>query len=222
MPPGATVSYICTLASVPADFTNTAAVSAVDAVGNNYDDDDAAVVDVVSPAIAVSKTPDNQTVVTTGSAVCAFTIEVVNTGDVALTDVEVTNAEVPACDRSISALAVGETVRITCTRSGVVAGFTNTVDVVAGEPSGGTVSASDSAVVAVAVPAIEIQKSPDFQLVGQGGTVTFTIQVTNTGQSALTAVTVTDVAVPACDRLIGTLAIGGKSRRPPTRARRPA
>ncbi len=59
-------------------------------------------------------------------------------------------------------------------------------------------------------PAIDIQKTPDTQQVVAGGTATFGITVTNTGDVALDGVTVTDPVAPDCDATIGTLA-GGAS-----------
>ena len=161
-------------------------MTAVDAVGNPYADADDAVVDVIAPGIAVSKTPDLQTVVIGGTA--TFTIEVTNTGDADLTAVDVTDVVAPDCDRTLPTLLVGETFSYSCTLAGITADLTNVADVVASEPSGGTVSSTDSADVTVLVPSIEIQKSPDYQLIGLGGDATFTITVTNTGETDLTGV----------------------------------
>ena len=49
-------------------------------------------------------------------------------------------------------------------------------------------------------PGITIAKSPDQQSVASGGTVTFSIVVTNTGQVALTNVRVQDALAPECAR----------------------
>ncbi len=206
---GASTTISCTSAAIGADFTNTATVDAVDAVGNPYSDADDAFVDVVAPGIALSKTPDLQTVVTGGTA--TFTIAVTNTGDTDLANVVITDAAAPDCDTTLPTLLVGETVSSSCTLAGITADFTNVATVIADEPSGGTVSSTDSADVTVLVPAIEIQKTPDYQLAGLGGNVTFTITVANTGETDLTAVTVADALVPACDRVIGDLAIGAGS-----------
>ena len=206
---GSSVSYGCVLVAVPDDFTNTATVTSQDAVGNPVTDSDVADVDVILPAISVSKTPDIQTVTYNGTAI--FTIAVTNDGDADLTNVVVSDPSVTSCDSTIATLAIGETVSYSCTLTNVVAGFTNTVNVVADEPSGGTVSATDTADTTVLVPAIEIQKSPDYQIVGLGGTVDFTITVTNTGQTDLFSVAVTDALTPSCDASIGTMLIGAST-----------
>lgn len=54
-------------------------------------------------------------------------------------------------------------------------------------------------------PAIDIQKTPDTQDAALGGTVTFTITVTNLGNVTLNNVTVTDPLAPNCDRNLGTM-----------------
>src|SRR5438093_12495056 len=49
-------------------------------------------------------------------------------------------------------------------------------------------------------PAIAIVKNPKSQTVASGGTATFTITVTNSGNLTLTNVTVTDPLSPNCNR----------------------
>jgi uncharacterized repeat protein (TIGR01451 family) len=70
------------------------------------------------------------------------------------------------------------------------------------------VTDSDTADVTVLVPGIDIQKTPDVQTVVEGDAATFTIIVTNTGQTDLFNVTVTDPLAPACDNTIGSLPVG--------------
>ncbi len=55
-------------------------------------------------------------------------------------------------------------------------------------------------------PVIDIQKTPDTQDAALGGTVTFTMTVTNIGNVPLNNVTVTDPLAPGCDRNLGTMA----------------
>ncbi len=57
-------------------------------------------------------------------------------------------------------------------------------------------------------PKIKIVKSPKSQSIAAGGTATFQIKVTNTGQVTLKNVKVTDKKTPACDKSIGTLKPG--------------
>ena len=74
---------------------------------------------------------------------------------------------------------------------------------------------TDTAAVDVIAPGISVEKAavnPTFQT---GGTVTFTITVTNTGDVTLTNVAVVDVLAPGCARMSAqlganaTLAAGG-------------
>ncbi|MDH5422572.1 MAG: carboxypeptidase regulatory-like domain-containing protein, partial [Acidimicrobiia bacterium] len=201
---GASTSYTCSV-TVTADFTNIASVAGTDALANPVSDSDDAAVDAINPSIAISATPDTQTVIYGGTA--TFTIEVTNTGDSVLTDVMVTDPSAPACDTTIASLAVGETVTYTCTVNNVTGDFTSTAVVTATDPLDNEVTGSDTAAVVVLVPGIEIQKSPDFQQVLVGADATFTIAVTNTGETFLSNVIVSDPLAPACGRIVGSLAI---------------
>ncbi len=64
--------------------------------------------------------------------------------------------------------------------------------------------------VAPSHPAISIVTSPNSQTIAPGGTATFTITVTNTGNATLTDVTVTDPLSRNCNRSLGTLVIGAR------------
>ena len=55
-------------------------------------------------------------------------------------------------------------------------------------------------------PSLAIEKTPDLQSVAVGGTATFTIAVTNTGNVTLTDVTVSDPLAPLCNRTFAILA----------------
>ena len=66
-----------------------------------------------------------------------FTITVTNTGDVALTNVTVTDPLVPDCDNAIGALAISATVSYGCEDVGVVASYTNVATVTSQLDTGG-------------------------------------------------------------------------------------
>jgi len=172
------------------------------------------------PHISVLKTPHEQTIVS-GSSV-SWTIQVINDGDSTLTDVKVTDAQAPGCARTKAdiaglasmppAPAAGSIVTYTCSLASASASFTNVAVATATPPVGPAVSAQDSAHVtviqSVTHPSISIVKNPKSQTVASGGTATFTITVSNNGNSALTNVRVTDALSPNCNRTIGTLAPG--------------
>ena len=88
------------------------------------------------------------------------------------------------------------------------------VAVAATTASTGALSATDQATVVVGSsgsptgPSIKVVKNPKSQTVAVGGTATFKITVTNTGDVALTDVTVVDQKSPRCSRTIGALAPG--------------
>jgi uncharacterized repeat protein (TIGR01451 family) len=132
-----------------------------------------------------------------------YTFEVTNTGDVELFDVDLTD---PRCDTGTiqagvdvdSSLAVGEVWHFTCTHLVTDADpiqIPNTVtvrgDTQQGE--GGTeVTDTDSHVVVVITPDIQIDKSVSDVSVTPGATVTYTYVVTNTGDTTLFDISVDD------------------------------
>ena len=87
-----------------------------------------------------------------------------------------------------------------CTLANVTADFTNSATATGTPPVGPDVTDTDTAAVDVIAPAITIEKTPDSQTFQTGGTATFTITVTNTGDVTLTDVTVADALAPGCAR----------------------
>src|SRR5262249_13685252 len=180
---------------------------------------------VLKPSIAISKSPDAQTLLIGQTA--NFTITVTNNGQVTLTNVVVTDALAPGCARTsadipgLASMAPGATITYTCSLANVTSSFTN-VAVATGTGGGTTVTAQDTAAVTAVAPAthpaIPIVKNPKSQTVSSGGTATFTITVTNTGDVTLTNVTVNDPLSPNCNKTIGTLAPGASSSYTCTRA----
>jgi uncharacterized repeat protein (TIGR01451 family) len=164
-------------------------------------------INVVDPAIAVTKSPASQTIVEDGTAV--FTITVSNTGDTSLDNIQVSDLFSPDCDNTIGTLTASDSTSYTCSQANVTADFTNTITATGTyTPTSGspvTVSDADSASVNTVMPAIAITKSPAAQTVVSGGTAVFTITVTNTGESTLNSVQIDDSLSPDCDNTIGTL-----------------
>ena len=181
------------------------------------------------PAIAIVKSPKTQTI---GSgATAAFTITVTNTGKVTLSDVTVTDPRSPGCDRKLGTLATAAAKNYMCTQPDVKKDFTNVATATGKPPTGADVKASDHAKVKVAPftppqrPQIAIVKSPKLQTLttritktknAHGaiatavtyGSAEFTIKVTDTGNTILEAVTVTDALSPDCNHSLGDLAPG--------------
>ena len=181
---------------------------------------------VIKPHISISKSPDAQTILIGQTA--NFTITVTNDGDSTLTNVVVTDALAPGCARTssdipgLASMAPGATITYTCTLANVTSSFTNVAVATGTPPVGPPVSAQDTAAVTAVAPAthpaITIVKNPKSQTVTSGGTATFTITVTNTGDVTLTNVTVSDPLSPNCNKTIGTLAPGASTSYTCTRA----
>jgi uncharacterized repeat protein (TIGR01451 family) len=181
---------------------------------------------VIKPHISISKSPDQQTILIGQTA--TFSITVTNDGDSALTNVVVTDALAPGCARTqadipaLASMAPGATVTYTCTLANVTSSFTNVAVATGTPPVGPNVTAQDTAAVTAVAPAthpaITIVKNPKSQTVTSGGTATFTITVTNTGDVVLTNVTVSDPLSPNCNRTIGTLNPGQSTSYTCTRA----
>jgi len=205
---GASRSVHLTAATTTAScavYDNTASVSSTNDGGST----DSATETVQCPSIAIEKSPDDK-VVRSGDTV-TFTIKVTNTGDTNLTNVTVTDPLTPSCDKVIGDLAKGASTSYDCTTDALTASFTNVANVTGHPPVGPDVTASDNAPVTVIHPSIAIEKSPDGQSVTSGGTVSFTIKVTNTGDVDLANVAVSDPLTGSCANTIGALLQGAST-----------
>ena len=202
---GASSTYTCTAIAGTNGVTNVAAVSGYNNNEAKLTAEATATYAVIHPAISLVKNTTTPIVVNGTNAL--FSVTVTNTGDVALTAVTVTDALAPGCAQVIPSLAVGASVTINCTVA-ATASFTNTASVTAKPSVGPNVTGSDTEAVAVINPSISIAKSTLTSSVLAGGSVTFSITVTNTGDTALSNVAVTDPTTPSCARSIGTLAAG--------------
>lgn len=193
---GASHTYSCSAPGWTED-ENVIGVTALDQWGSTVSDGDTEPVTLIDPRLEVSITPD-QAVIVNGAA--AFTVVVTNTGDVTLTDVDVTTSLAgDDCNRSSLTLAAGASQSWPCTFPGVLVGATNTANAAGSDPNGHAVVATpDSADITVLHPALTITKSPATQTVRVGQPATFTIEVTNTGQTPLTGITVADATTPDC------------------------
>ncbi|QAA76587.1 MAG: hypothetical protein BIP78_0821 [Candidatus Bipolaricaulis sibiricus] len=156
----------------------------------------------------------------------SYTFAVTNTGNVTLTNVTVADPKVTVVGGPIASLAAGATDTTTftgtyvLTQADIDAGtFTNTATATGTPPSGPNVSDSDSDTqTLVGVPSIDIEKhtngvdadSPTGPVVVVGSTVTWTYEVTNTGNVTLTEIVVTDDQVGSIGT-ISTLAPGASA-----------
>ncbi|WP_175485915.1 DUF11 domain-containing protein [Lysobacter sp. yr284] len=157
----------------------------------------------------------------------AYTFEVTNTGNVTLTDVNVTDPLLPNLACTSVTLTPGETQTLTCTAGNVYTltqadvndgALVNTATSTGTTPSGGIVDDIDSATVTIAgAPQLTLTKTAgaitdtDTPANGAGDvddTVAYTFAVQNTGNVTLTNVNVTDPLLPNLACTAVTLAPG--------------
>ena len=160
-----------------------------------------------APAVTIEKTTngsDNPTI-PVGSPV-VWTYLVTNTGNVDIDTVVVIDDQGVSVSCPKTSLLIGEVMQ--CTASGTsTPGTYNNIGTVTANYLGRAVTASDGSSYFGSAPSVDVQKTPDTQVVVQGQSASFTITVTNTGNIPLANVVVTDPLVPTCDRSFATLAI---------------
>jgi uncharacterized repeat protein (TIGR01451 family) len=141
-------------------------------------------------SIVIAKTPDIQTV-PSGSDVI-FSIAVTNTSGVDLSDVHVVDQLIPECNGTFASLAPGASASYTCTLPGVTSDLVNTATVTGTASATVYVSDTDTAFVDV-LPAIAVEKEALPNEVREpGGTVTFTVAVTNHSAEPFELTSLTD------------------------------
>jgi uncharacterized repeat protein (TIGR01451 family) len=170
---------------------------------------------VAQPRITLAKSASPATY-DAPSVLIAYSYQVTNTGNVTLDGVTLTDDRLGAIGCPLATLAPGEP--MTCygahvtTAADMDAGSITNLATAAGHPPAGpAVTASDgTTVTAASRPAVSIAKSAFPASYGAAGeTITYAYLVTNTGNVALHAITVTDNKVSgpvAC--LAATLAAG--------------
>ncbi|MBC7170730.1 hypothetical protein H5T54_07400, partial [Candidatus Bipolaricaulota bacterium] len=204
-------SDVLSVTAVVGQHENEATASGTPPVGAAVSDKDKAHYFGAAPSIDLVKTgtlnlgPNGQA--DAGDTI-SYTFAVTNTGNVPLTNVTVADPKVTVVGGPIASLAAGATDTTTftgtyvLTQADIDAGtFTNTATATGTPPSGPNVSDSDSDTqTLVGVPSIDIEKhtngvdadSPTGPVVLVGSSVTWTYEVTNTGNVTLTDIVVTD------------------------------
>jgi uncharacterized repeat protein (TIGR01451 family) len=147
--PGETWRYICAV-TVTVDVTNTAVVSGVDALGRAITDTAQATVDVLTPAIALAKTPSASSVFV--GSIVTYTFTVINAGEAPLFNVTLVDDRCSPVEyvdgnaNSNNALDLDETWRYRCAAI-IVRDTLNTATVRAVDGAGNPVTATASALV---------------------------------------------------------------------------
>ena len=210
--------YRCTT-TVQVDTINTAYVSGQPSDPNGQplpgippvEDNDSAIVDVIGPALNLTKTA-NPTVIYANDLV-TYTFVVRNTGDTPLSPVNVSDDKCSPLTQVSNGngngvLEVGESWTYRCTTTQVISDTLNTATAT-GQPStpGGQplpgippVQDQDDALVDVIDPAILLDKTADPTQILPGGVVVYTYRVTNVGDAPLSNVGVVDN--PVCAPII--------------------
>ena len=206
LPPGTsttcTASYIVTQVDVDAGaISNTAAASGTPPVGPPVTAvDSAVVIAIAAPSISLDKSATPNNVVAAGQTI-SYSFAVTNTGNVNLTGVTVTDPlpGLGAITCPASSLAPGASTTCTATYASTLVdldagSIVNTATVVAAPPVGAPVSDTGVAsVTAVAAPAVQLVKSAAPTTVSAPGqTVTYSFEVTNTGNVTLAGIAVND------------------------------
>lgn len=203
---GNSETYTCSLENVTADFTNSATASGTVLLDTTVNATDTADVVIVHPEISIEKTTSTPSISVGGTAI--FEITVKNEGDVPLSNIVVTDNDAPNCDKTFSTLGIDDEETYTCSLGNVTSGFTNIAEVTAEDAYGNEVDDSDSAVVFVNQPSIDIVKTAVTEVIDAGQAAIFEITVRNTGNTALYNVIVSDQLAPVCENNnIGTLAV---------------
>ncbi|WP_035456984.1 DUF7507 domain-containing protein, partial [Algoriphagus terrigena] len=196
-------------------YTNQATATGQDTNGGDVDTEtnEVTVPAIESPSISIDKTAITTSYSEDGDII-SYQVTVTNTGNVTLTDVQVTDP-LTEMDESIATFAPGATQIFTTTytvdQADVDNGSVpNTASVTAAPPASSGIpevsDADDELVEAIQTPSIEVTKSADkatYETPGE--VVTYTIVVTNTGNVTLTEVVVTD-PLTGLDEAVGTLA----------------
>nr|WP_238535571.1 hypothetical protein [Amycolatopsis mediterranei] len=198
-----TVSYTCTGTAPPDDFTNTAKATGTSALGDALNGVAGARVDVLHPALGMTKTADRPAY--RAGDVATFTIKVTNTGDTGLSGLQVADPKTPSCTLT-GALAPGESRTTTCAAKAPIADGVNTASAVGTDELGKQVTATADAPAPTIAPAVEVTKTADQPVIHAGDAVTWTVAVRNTGDSPLAPVKLTDDTTSACARTFAGLA----------------
>ncbi|GAA4212602.1 hypothetical protein GCM10022289_43680 [Pedobacter jeongneungensis] len=226
--PGATVTLIATHVLTQADVNagsviNQASATAKDPNGNNVtkvsDDpnttapNDATVTSLTpSPAFTFTKVASG-TVPTVVGGTLNYNLTVINTGNVTLTNIVVTDANATVSGSPVATLAPGATVTLTAThvltQADINAGsVTNQASATAKDPQGNnvtkvsddpnTTTPNDATVTSITANAsMSLTKVATNSVSKVGDVINYNIVVTNTGNVTLTNVAVTDAGADA-------------------------
>ena len=205
--PGEVWVYTCSMA-LDEDTPNTASASALDGLGQTLRDSDLAEVNVINPALDVTKTVA-PSIALAGTKV-VYTIQVRNTGDDPVRNPQVTDpwcAPIGLVSGDLNAngvLDVGEVWTYLCCATAATEDTLNTATAEGDDTLGNPVRDSDDALLNVVAPSIDVIKTVDQPFILSGETVLYTYEVRNTGDVPLKTIQINDnTCGPISPRLSG-------------------
>ena len=203
--------YVCHRASAPVETaTHLAVVTGRDSLGGEHDDSDWTSVSVISPGVAVAVSAD-PSIIYSGDSV-NYTYRITNTGDTVLTEVVLADDNGTPGDTSDDLTPCGEITLTVGSSADCARGANPTqslstmVTAVGRDPLDSDVSAGTSTVIDVIWPAVALSVNASQSSIDSGETVTFTYDITNTGDTQLSDVTLTNASLPVC--VLGLLDAG--------------
>ncbi len=204
---GASTTVTCS-STVPAGFQNTATAAGT-AIGGGPQVTASSSASVAVSGISLLKSAD-PTIATPGQPI-TFHFVIANTGEVPLTNPVLSDSAYPACGRTLTGVVLapagsaGSVTSVDCTAAAGTADIVNTATVTATPPAGPAPTDTSTANVTVLIPALQVTKTTSTPIVEAGGTATFTVTVTNTGEVDLQDVVVSDPAATGCSWTIPSL-----------------
>lgn len=167
------------------------------------------VAEVGCPSVSISKSA-SQPAVSVGDDI-DYTIRVINTGNVALTGVMVTDPGAHDCTRLSANLAVGATMTLECAHrasSADIGTYVNVATVVTDQTAEVASDQVDVEVSQSPAPSLTVTTSADQASVVPGQEIDYHVLVVNTGNVPLTSVVVAAPSAPACSGPLADIAVG--------------
>ena len=196
----ATATYTVVEDDLPGPLVNTATVSGTDPDGNPVTTTATASVDLTYTAsLQLTKTAD-KTAASPGDTI-TYTYTITNTDNVTISNISLEDDKLGPISDNIT-LAPGENVTATATYT-VSEGdleqgsIVNTATATGTDPDGKTVTANDTATVGLYKSGLQVTKEADRETASFIETINYTYTITNTGDVALSNITLSDDKIPA-------------------------
>lgn len=214
--PGETWVYEATGTATEGQYANLATAAGVDEFEDDVTDDDPSHYFGVPSGIDVEKSTNGEDADTpTGPSLMVgeevtWTYEVTNIGALDVANVVVADDQgvtpvYVSGDDGDGILQPGEIWVYEATGTAVEGQYANVATATGIDEADDTVADTDPSHYIGLEASIQIEKTPDTATVPYYDSHEFTITVTNTGDTVLTEVEVTDPVTPSCDRAIGTM-----------------